>query len=110
MRQSELGIAGLIVGALGAILLLITFLSIAIHEESPTSLSDGEAAEASIGLLMIASSCFGLIGLALSIAGLFQRDRYKLMAILGLVFSAIPLLSCCCVGGFGLIVTTPGLQ
>jgi len=100
LSHSGLGIASLILSILVGVTEFVMVVAATIMD----SASDGGMDEESIGAilvgLMILGGCFmALVGLALGIAGLVQKDRKKIFPALGTAFNAVVLL-----GVLGLLV------
>ena len=92
-RQSGLGIASFVISLIGIAITLVLF-GVAGYMEASTPGGMDEAAPETIlvGLLLIAAGFLLLVGLGLGIGGLFQRNRRRLFAVLGLAFSGVMLL------------------
>ena len=65
----------------------------------PGGVDEESVAALVLGLLVIGSFFIQMFAFALGIAGLFQRNRYKVFAILGIVFSSLSMF-----GMIGLII------
>ena len=100
LSHSGLGIASLILSVLVGVTEFVMVVAATIMD----AVSDGGMDEESIGAilvgLMIIGGCLmAFVGLALGIAGFFQKDRKKLFPALGTAFNAVVLL-----GVLGLLV------
>ncbi len=93
LRHSGVGIASFVISLVAGLLLVImigvcSYLVASRHgevnEESPEAVA--------VGLTMLGSLFAELVALVLGIIGLAQRDRKKIFAILGTVFSGLALL------------------
>ena len=91
--HSGLGISSFVIATLFAITLLGLFVVAAIVETNSPSGMDEESTEAVlIGLVLIGSFLAELFAVAFGIAGLIQRTKGRLFAILGLSISSVIIL------------------
>ena len=92
-KHSEMGIASFIISITVGILTLIAIVvAVVIQESTPGGLD-----EESVGAIILGGSILGLIfddllALGLGIAGLLQKDRKKIFATLGTIFSSVIIL------------------
>jgi uncharacterized membrane protein len=92
-KHSGLGIASFVVGIVSGLLLLTVFVIAGIAETStPGGIDEKSPIAVLIGLLLFLFLGVALVGLVLGVAGLLQKDREKIFAILGVIFSAIAIL------------------
>ena len=105
-RHSRMGIASFVIGIFAFVVMVVLFVVFGVLLSSvlegvdpqtvdPESLQDSPGA---IGLGLVAIGIIGtlllyLVGLALGIAGIFQRRRRRLFAVLGTVGNGIVLLA-----------------
>lgn len=92
-KHSGLGIASFITSIVSGILVFLLIAVAGVMEASTPGGMDEESA----GAVIVGLSCFcfsgaSLVALGLGIAGLMQKERKKLFAILGIVFSAVTIL------------------
>jgi hypothetical protein len=88
-KHSGLGIASFVTSIVSSVSLFLTFLVAGVLEVStPGGLDEESAAAIVVGLCMFAFLFVALVSLGLGIGGLIQKDRTKLFAVLGTVFSA----------------------
>src|SRR5262245_8892875 len=85
-KHSGLGVASFVLGLLAGLGIFILIVVAAVMEaKRPGALDNEKAPETMlVGLMAIAALGGVVLGLILGIAGLVQRDRKKLFAILGL--------------------------
>ena len=104
-KHSGLGIASFIISIVSSI---STFMLIVIAGVMETSRSGGIDEESvgavMVGLFILAFLFVSLVALGLGIAGLIQKDRKKVYAIIGTVFSALTFLGTTSLIIIGLIV------
>ncbi len=87
-KHSGIGITSFVISIVAAIAIFVVFVIAGILEAStPGGLDEKSAAAIITGLGIIALILVDIVALGLGIAGLFQRERIKLFAILGAVFS-----------------------
>lgn len=93
IRHSGLGIASFILSLGGGVLMFLLIVLAGVAELStPGGMDEGAPATVMIGLGIIGAGLVELVALALGVAGVLQRDRRRVLAILGLVFSCGALL------------------
>lgn len=87
-RHSGVGIASFVVGCVGGAMLLMLFVVAGILENATPGGMDEESAEAVlVGLFLFVFLLLQLGAAVLGLVGLFQRDRRRLFAGLGLAIS-----------------------
>ena len=92
-KHSGLGIASFITSIFSGICLFLTFVAAGVMEAStPGGIDETSPLAVFVGLCMFAFLFIALVALGLGIAGIVQRDRIKLFAWLGTIFSACSLL------------------
>ena len=89
-RHSGLGTASAII----ALVLVISFFELflivgAITKTSADLLTEDSSVTITIALLVILGLAASLVGIGLGIAGVFQRNRRKVFALLGVLFNAV---------------------
>ncbi|MDR1614382.1 MAG: hypothetical protein LBS26_02305 [Campylobacteraceae bacterium] len=88
-KHSGLGIASFIMSIL-SIICIFTLLVVAgtIEVSTPGGMDENSVEAVIIGACYFLFVGFSIIGIGLGIAGLFSKERKKLFAILGLIFSS----------------------
>jgi hypothetical protein len=98
-KHSGLGIASFILSITSGIFLFLLFVVAGMMEASTRGgMSEDSPAAMLIRLFMFGFMFLALIALGLGIGGLFQSNRLKIFAVLGIVFSA------CIFFGNGLLI------
>ncbi|GAB2888766.1 hypothetical protein GCM10027046_16540 [Uliginosibacterium flavum] len=89
-KHSGLGIASFIISLIAGFLLFILFAVAGVMENtSPGGIDEESAGAMIIGLFLILLIMVEAIALGLGIAGIVQKDRKSVFAILGTAFSAL---------------------
>ena len=118
-RHSRMGIASFVISILATVLVVTLFIIAAVIGTSafgnvqdpqsidPQSLQESPALVglAAVGLGMLASIAFYLLGLGLGVAGIIQRRRKRLFAVLGAIFNGIVLLLIVGLVAFGFVAS-----
>jgi len=104
--QSKLGITSLLISIFTAIGLFISFLIAAVMESN----SYGGIDEESAGAIFLGLSIFGfgfldLLAIGFGIAGIFQKTRVRITAIIGTIISSAILIITLSLIGIGLAVS-----
>tara|TARA_B100000963_G_C22290272_1_gene521094 strand:+ start:207 stop:539 length:333 start_codon:yes stop_codon:yes gene_type:complete len=100
--QSNLGISSLLISLFTAIGLFIIFLIAGVLESNTYGGIDEESAGAIIlGLFMLGFLFLDLLAVGLGIAGIFQRTRERVTAIIGTIISSATLIITISVIGIG---------
>ena len=101
--QSKLGIASLLISIFTAIGLFIVFLVAGVMESNTYGGIDEESAGAIIlGLFIFAFGFLDLLAIGLGIAGIFQKTRDRITAIIGTIISSATLIIKLSLIGIGL--------
>lgn len=88
-RHSGLGIASFVISLVaGALLLLFVGIAGVLTVTQPGGLDENSPQAVMLGLLIITILIVVLVALGLGIGGLVQRERKKIFAALGTIFSA----------------------
>lgn len=89
-KHSRLGIASFITSIVSAIFIFLLIVIAGVMEtSSPGGIDEKSAGAMVLGLFLYAFLFASLVALGLGIGGLFQKERKKIFAILGTVFSAV---------------------
>jgi hypothetical protein len=92
-KHSELGIASFTTSIVSGILIFLVIVIAGVMEaSSPEGMDEESVSAVMVGLFLFAFLGAALIALGLGIAGFLQKERKKIFAILGVVFSAVSLL------------------
>ena len=101
--QSKLGIASLLISILTAIGLFISFIIAGVMESNTYGGMDEESAGAIIlGLSIFGFGFLDLLAIGLGIAGIFQKTRERITAIIGTIISSATLIITVSLIGIGL--------
>ena len=101
--QSKLGIASLLISIFTAIGLFIVFLVAGVMESNTYGGIDEESSGAIIlGLFIFAFGFLDLLAVGLGIAGIFQKTRDRITAIIGTIISSATLIITLSLIGIGL--------
>ena len=91
-KHSGLGIASFITSIVSGLLIFLLLVVAGVMEAStPGGIDEESAGAVMVGLFLFAFLGATLVALGLGIAGLLQKERKKIFAILGTVFSALSL-------------------
>ena len=105
LKHSGLVIASFIISITSAIFIFLLIVIAGVMEASTPGGIDEESASAVIvGLFLFAFVGTALVSLGLGIAGLLQKDRKKILAILGTVFSAATVVGTALIIFIGLLI------
>jgi hypothetical protein len=106
LRHSGLGIASFVVSMLGgpAMFLLLVVAGVMSAQAPNGQIDEKSAAAVGLGLVMIGGIIVALIGAGLGIAGVAQKGRKKVFAVLGLVFNGLIVLGVGAIIAIGLAV------
>jgi cytochrome c biogenesis protein CcdA len=91
LKHSRLGIASFLIGlviGLGNLSLIAAAAVMGQHRQAKNS-----PALIALGLLFVAGMGLSLVGIGLGVAGVIQRDRRKVLAVVGLCFNGAALLA-----------------
>jgi hypothetical protein len=92
-RHSGLGIASFVVSIIAALIVFVLVVMAGVMTVRSGGQMDEESPEAVvIGCSIFAGCMLYFIGIGLAIGGLFQRNRYKVFPVLGLVLNILFLL------------------
>ena len=93
VTQSGLGIASFIIAvAVGFGMVLLVVYAGVVEASSPGGMDEESMTAIAIGLGALGGMAAALLGVVLGIAGLVQRDRKRLFAVLGLVLNGLTIL------------------
>ncbi len=97
-KHSRFGIASFIISIICGVLVYVPLFTVAFTQiETGSNESYGYLA------IVFGSLCINFIGIGLGIAGLFEKNRKKIFAILGLVFSGLTILGLVCLFAIGMV-------
>jgi uncharacterized membrane protein len=89
-KHSGLGIVSFITSIVSGILIFLLIVIAGVMEVStPGGMDERSAGAMMVGLFLFVFLGASLVALGLGIAGLLQKDRKKIFAILGTIFSAV---------------------
>jgi len=92
-KHSGLGIASFITSVVSGILIFVMIVVAGVMETTtPGGIDENSAGAVMVGLFLFAFLGGSLVALGLGIGALMQKDRKKVFAILGTVFSTVSLL------------------
>lgn len=92
-KHSGLGIASFIISLVAGLAILIAIVIAGIMEaNTPGGIDENSPEAILLGLVLIGMMFLDLVALGLGIGALFQRDRKKIFAILGTIFSGVVVL------------------
>ena len=104
--QSKLGIAALIISIFTAIGLFILFLIAGVMESNTIGGIDEESVGAIIvGLFIFGFAFLDLLAIGLGIAGIFQKTRERITAIIGTIISSATLIITLSLIGIGIAMS-----
>ncbi|MDX9687049.1 hypothetical protein [Halopseudomonas formosensis] len=93
VKHSGVGIASFVTSIVaGVLIFLLVIIAGVLEVSTPGGMDEESIAAVLIGLFLFAFLGAELVALGLGIGGLIQKDRKKIFAILGVVFSATALL------------------
>jgi len=93
VKHSGVGIASFVTSIVaGVLIFLLVIIAGVLEMSTPGGMDEESIAAVLIGLFLFAFLGAELVALGLGIGGLIQKDRKKIFAILGVVFSATALL------------------
>jgi hypothetical protein len=88
-NHSGLGIASFIVSVAAGFLTFCCIVVAGVMAAKPGGMDETSPEAIIVGLLLFAFLFVSLVGLGLGIGGLVQKDRKKIFAVLGTIFSAL---------------------
>ena len=104
--QSKLGIAALIISIFTALGLFILFLIAGVMESNTIGGIDEESVGAIIvGLFIFGFAFLDLLAIGLGIAGIFQKTRERITAIIGTIISSATLIITLSLIGIGIAMS-----
>ena len=91
-KHAGLGIASFIISMVAGLLVFIVIVIAGVMEAStPGGIDETSAGAVMVGLFLFLFIGMALVALGLGIAGLLQKQRKKVFAVLGTVFSSVTL-------------------
>ena len=100
-KQSGLGIASLVISLLVGGMFFMVFLGLVIA--AICDLDTSEPISVAIGTILLLGIAANMAGLGFGIAGLFNKNRKKLLSVLGIVFNGIILAVLTMLVAFGMV-------
>jgi hypothetical protein len=92
--QSGVGVASFVMAVIGGVALLALVATAGVMESrTPGGMDENSPAAIAVGLGILAGLVLNAVGIVLGIVAVFQRDRKKVFAVLGLTFNALTLLA-----------------
>ncbi len=93
-KHSGIGVASFVISILAGILIFIVFaVAGSLEVSTPGGIDENSTEAIMIGLAIIGLLFFNVLAVGLGIGGLLQKERKKIFAILGTVFSSFLILS-----------------
>lgn len=93
LKHSGLAIASFVTSVVsGVAIFLVIVIAGVLETSTPGGMDDDSAGTMIIGLLAIFFILTAIVALGLGIAGILQRDRRKVFAILGVTFAAVEII------------------
>lgn len=93
-KHSGIGIASFVISILAGILIFLVFaVAGSLEVSTPGGIDENSTEAIMIGLAIIGLLFFNVLAVGLGIGGLLQKERKKIFAILGTVFSSFLILS-----------------
>lgn len=94
LKHSGMGIASFIMSLLlGPGLFLLVIIAGVLQASTPGGIDNTSPAAVFLGLIMLFTAGLTLIGIGLGIAGVVQKKRKKIFAVLGLIFNSVVVLA-----------------
>lgn len=92
-KHSGLGIASFVTSIVSGILIFIlVVIASVMYASTPNGIDEKSAGAVVVGLCLFAFMFATLVALGLGIGGLLQKDRKRIFALLGTIFSAVTIL------------------
>jgi hypothetical protein len=92
-QHSGLGVASFVTSIVAGILIFLLLAIAGVMEAStPGGISEDSASAMVVGLLLFVFLGVALVALGLGVGGLMQKERKKIFAVLGSIFSAATLI------------------
>jgi hypothetical protein len=92
LPHSGLGIASFIIGLVVVVIVLLMFLLIGVVAASRANRDTAHTMGVMTGLFVCAGAVASLVGLGLGMGGVFQGDRNRTFAVIGLILNGLILL------------------
>lgn len=90
LKHSGLGVASFITSLVsGVLIFLLIALAGVMEATTPGGINEESASAILVGLFLFAFLFVALVALGLGIGGLLQKDRKKVFAVLGTLFSSV---------------------
>ena len=109
-KHSGFGVASFIISiAVGLLLFIVFAIAGFIQASTPGGMDQHSIKALVIGLSIIGLFLFDIVAAVLGIIGLFQRERKRLFAILGTLFSSLTVISVIALITFGIMKIKSGM-
>ncbi len=93
-KHSGIGIASFVISILAGILIFIVLgIAGSLEASTPGGIDENSTEAVMVGLAIIGLLLLSVLAVGLGVGGLFQKERKKIFAILGTVFSSFLILS-----------------
>ncbi len=108
LKHSGMGTASFVISIIGSVSMFVLFaLAGAMETSKPGGMNERSTQAVVLGLLVISVLFVNLVAVGLGVAGLFQKERKKVFAILGTIFSGITVILTVALLIIGLTVKSP---
>lgn len=105
VKHSGLGIASFVLSIISLVLIFgLLIVAGVLEATTPGGMDETSMAAIVVGLLLFAFIGTALVATGLGVAGLFQKQRKKIFAILGTVFSLVTVVSTIALITFGMTI------
>ncbi|QYJ87901.1 hypothetical protein K0I73_01365 [Shewanella mesophila] len=105
MKHSGLGIASFVLSIVSMMLIFgLLIVAGVIEATTPGGMNEESVEAVVVGILLFAFIGTALVATGLGIAGLFQKQRKKIFAILGTIFSLVTVVSTLALISFGMTI------
>jgi hypothetical protein len=105
LPHSGLGIASFIIGLVVVVIVLLMILLVGVLSTSRTNRNTAETMGMMTGLLVCGGAVASLVGLGLGLGGVFQENRNRVFAIIGLILNGLIILGTAALFIIGMLVS-----
>lgn len=104
-KHSGLGIASFVIAIVFGFALFV-LIGLAGYQEvtNPGGMDENSAAAMVLGLMLMGALLMNVVGAALGLAGVIQKERRKIFAVLGLVFNLLAVVGTGCLMAIGVMM------